>query len=182
MTLPVSIRVNVRVPFPTQVNGSAFITVAKANGVWTIAPNYTVLAEFPTMTGTQEIVAYDPASGSFGILNPFTIAGAGAYRIVTVSPTITVGATDQKILTNLVTPATITVNLPLSNSMSGPITVKDYAGNAATYNITFVPQTGETIDGFSASDAVANGVALIDTNYGAKTLYPLLSGGWFWIP
>jgi hypothetical protein len=43
MSLPPNIRVNARVPFPSSVQGAAFISVSKANGLWTITPNFRTL-------------------------------------------------------------------------------------------------------------------------------------------
>ena len=64
MTLPTTIRVNVRVPFPTSVTGTAFMQVIKANGVWTVTPNYTLLAPSPpTLTATQSVALQDTATG-----------------------------------------------------------------------------------------------------------------------
>jgi hypothetical protein len=182
LTLPANIRVNVRAPFPSRVQGASFIQVSKSNGVWTITANYELLANFPSLTGTQVIVAFDPASGQFGLLTAPVVSGDGAYRLITASGAINVLGTDVVILTNLATPAAVNIVLPQSSVRNGlPITVKDIAGNANTYNITFVPFSGETIDGFSAAAAAANGVAVIDVNYGKKTLYPLTFGGWYLI-
>ncbi len=103
-----------------------------------------------------------------------------AARQVTAAGSVTVGPADTVILLNKSVGAPTTINLPSSASRAGiPVTVKDLKGDAATNNITFVPASGETIDGFSAAAAAANGIALIDIDYGKKTLSPLTSGGWY---
>ena len=181
MTLPVNLRVNVGAPFPSRVSGASFIVVSKANGVWNIAPDYTKLANIPP-TQTQEFVVYDPVTGAYGLLNvsTFITSNAGSYRLVSASGDVTITQFDVIILLDKTVGAATNVNLPLSGSRSGvPVTVKDLKGDANTNNITFVPALSETIDGFSAAAAAANGVALIDANYGSKTLYPLTSGGWY---
>ncbi len=181
MTLPANIRVNANVPFPSRVSGASFIVVSKANGVWNIAPNYSLLAVIPP-TQTQEFVVYDPVTGAYGLLNvsTFLTSNAGNYRLVSASGDVTITQFDVIILLDKTVGAATNVNLPLSSSRSGvPVTVKDLKGDANTNNITFVPTLSETIDGFSAAAAAANGVALIDINYGSKTLYPLTSGGWY---
>ena len=178
MTLPVSIRVNCRAPFPSRVRGAAFIQVAKANGIWTIQPNYELLASFPTMTGTQVVAAFDTASGAFGLLSAPAVAGFGSYK--TISASYAILGTDVTLLVSNTSAAAISITLPQSSTRKGlPILVKDIGGNANTYNITLVPASLETIDGFSAAASAANGVAVIDINYGKKTLYPLTSGGWY---
>lgn len=108
------------------------------------------------------------------------VAVAPAQRTVTASGDITVLATDQIIKVNKTVAAPTNINLPTSASRNGvPVMGKDLKGDANVNNITFVPAAGETIDGFSAAAAAANGVALIDVDYAAKTLFPNVSGGWF---
>ena len=181
MTLPVNLRVNVGAPFPSRVSGASFIVVSKANGIWTVAPDYTKLGSIP-LTSTQEFVVYDPATGAYGLLNASAVALSflSTYRTVTVAGDVTILPSDITILLNKTAGAATNINLPASNTRNGiAVTVKDLKGDANTNNITFVPAAGETIDGFSAAAAAANGVALIDINYGAKTLYPLVTGGWY---
>lgn len=191
MTLPANIRVNVRIPFPALVQGGAFITVAKANGIWTIKPNYQLLALAPGQTPTQIVAVYDTASGGWNYVTAASLAGSGggggggniAYRTVTAAGAVAVTPTDVPTILLQKSPSgPSTINLPASSLRYGnglPITVKDLTYDANTNNITFVPSSGETLDGFSAAAAVANGVALIDVDGGAKTFYPLTSGGWY---
>ncbi len=184
MTLPATIRVNVRVAFPTSVGGSAFITVSKANGAWTIAPDYRLLAQSPGVSATQIVALQDTATGAFSYTTALLLAAAAlfAYRRITVAGAVNALSTDIVLLFQKSPSGASTLNLPSSASRGGvPITVKDLTGDANTNNITVVPSSGETIDGFSASEAAANGVALIDRDYGSKTFYPLTSGGWYLI-
>lgn len=102
------------------------------------------------------------------------------YRIVTASGDVTVLSADNTIIMNKTVGAATNINLPTSASRQGiPVTVKDLKQDANTNNITFVPASGETIDGFSATAAATNGVAVISIENGSKTLYPLTSGGWY---
>lgn len=180
MTLPASIRVNVRVSFPALVQGSAFITVAKANGIWSISPNYQLLAQAPGITSTQILAVYDTATGVWNYVHPWQIPGFGLYTLVTVAGTYPVQPADFMILLKKSPSGASTIQLPTSASRNGlPVMVKDLTGDANANNDTFVPATGETIDGFSDSVAAANGVAVIDVDYGFKKLYPLVSGGWY---
>lgn len=77
MTLPANIRVIVRVPFPALVQGASFITVAKANGIWTLKPNYQVLAPAAGITSTQLLATYDSASGVWNTVTPAQLGGGG---------------------------------------------------------------------------------------------------------
>lgn len=183
MTLPANIRLNIGAPFPARVQGASYFVVSKANGIWTIAPNYTLLAQLfsvpdPTI---KQVVIYDTVSGVFSTISiaAFVAAALGSnYRIITAAGNVNVLASDTTLLIN--NGVATSIILPLSSTRNGlALTVKDYAGIANTDNITFVPAGSETIDGFSGSAAAANGVALIDINYGKKTLWPLTSGGWY---
>jgi hypothetical protein len=78
MTLPANIRVNVRVPFPALVQGGAFVTVAKANGIWSITPNYNLLAPAPAVTPTQLIAVQDANTGVWNTVTATELQGGGA--------------------------------------------------------------------------------------------------------
>ena len=182
MSLPANIRVNVRAPFPTQVRGAAFISVSKSNGVWTIIPDYSNLALNGAVTATQRIAVQDPGTKRFTYINPSLLnsVSINAIRTVTVAGAINALAGDVVILFNKSPSGASTLNLPPSSSRNGtPIIAKDITGDANTNNITIAPATGETIDGLSAAAAVANGIAVIDIDYGSRILYPLSSGGWY---
>lgn len=182
MTLPVSIRVNVRAPFPTQVKGAAFISVAKANGVWTITPNYFSVGQNVVVTPTQAVVVQDQVTGVFSWIGAAALVSAAlsSYRVITTPGAVTVLSTDLVLLFEKTTSGASTINLPTSASRLGaPLKAKDLTGDANSNNITFVPFSGETIDGFDAADSAANGSAVVNVDYGSKTLYPLLSGGWY---
>jgi hypothetical protein len=102
------------------------------------------------------------------------------FRIITTIGAQNVLPTDVVLLFQKTALGASTVNLPASASRQGaPVTIKDLTGDANTNNITIVPFAGETIDGFSAAAAAANGVAVLSVDFGAIQLYPLTSGGWY---
>jgi hypothetical protein len=187
MTLPANIRINVLAAFPARVQGAGYVKVTKANGIWTITDDFTLLAPIlgAPNPNLEEVVVFNTATG---VYNTITIAqllsagfGLGNYRIVTVPGDVAILTSDVTILMDKTVGQATNIILPASSVRAGiPVTVKDYKGDANANNITFVPAAGETIDGFSAAASAANGVALIDINYGAKTLYPLTGGGWYW--
>jgi hypothetical protein len=182
VTLPVSIRVNVRAPFPTQVKGSAFISVLKANGVWTIAPDYLTIAPNIGVTPTQVLVVQDSITGAFSQIGASAlVSSAGSpFRIITTPGAASVLSTDVVLLFDKTTSGASTLSLPASAIRQGAVVVvKDLTGDANTNNITIVPASGETIDGFSAAASAANGVAVISIDHGFKRFYPLTSGGWY---
>jgi len=183
MTLPASIRVNVKVPFPTSVSGVGFIVVTKQNGRWSIKADYTQLAPIlglldPTL---NEVVVYNTMTKQYGTVTMAQVIASASnnYRTVPAGGTIQVAAND---VTLLVTgaPAATNFNLPASSTRNGlPLTIKDLTGGAHANNFTLVPFGTETIDGFNAAAAAANGIAVLDISYGKKTVYPLTSGGWY---
>jgi hypothetical protein len=184
MTVPANVRHNIGAPFPALVRGLAFITVAKANGIWTIQPNYPALQQSQQIVDptTSEVVIYNTITQQYTTISLASLnaAAQGTYRTVIAAGDVPIAASDVTILLNKTVGAATNINLPTSASRLGlSVTVKDYKGDANTHNITFVPAAGETIDGFSAAAAAANGTALIDINYGKKTLFPLTSGGWY---
>jgi hypothetical protein len=183
MTLPASIRVNVRAPFPVRVSGASFIGVNKANGVWTISPDYRGLNPVISLVSTQNLAVQDTVTGQWATISAQLIAGSVAslntYRIVTTTGAVTVLSTDVVLLLNKGASGASTIYLPTAASRAGvPVIIKDLTGDANTNAITIVPNGSETIDGFSAAAAAANGVAVIDADYGAKSFYPI-AGGWY---
>jgi hypothetical protein len=100
MTLPASVRVNVQFPFPALVQGESGIGVSKANGIWTIAPNFSALATIPSLANptSKEIWVFDPVSG---IYNVMTLAALSASLLTdTSSSSVTIATGAQSFLVN----------------------------------------------------------------------------------
>jgi hypothetical protein len=181
MTLPANIRVNVRAPFPAQVAGAAFVTVNKSNGIWTISPDYRLLANNPSITSTQILALQDSVTGLWNYVNANAfLTNVPSYRIITSAGATNLLPSDDVLLINPSPAGAVQIDLPLSATRNGaPVFIKDYARGANANNITMVPSGAETIDGLSGAAAAANGVAVIDTDGGVMTLNPLDSGGWY---
>lgn len=187
MTLPANIRVNVAAVFPSRVRGSGPITIAKANGIWTIGFSFVTLGNItvPPIPDypTDYILVYDSVAQLYFRMSlaAFAAAASGTnYRIVTAAGAIASLSSDGTVLVNKTAGAATTYNAPTSASRAGlPITLKDYKGDANTNNIRFVMAAGETLDGQSQTAADAAFSTIIDINYGAKTFYPLTAGGWY---
>jgi len=185
MTLPASIRVNTSVPFPALVTGTGPITISKKNGIWTVGFSFSSFGiQIPTSTQlpTDFVLIYDSIAQTYFQVSLTTLIAitSNVYRIVTAAGDVTVLAGDTTILMNKTVGQATNIALPTSASRGGvPLTIKDYKGDANINNITFVPSGTETIDGLSPAAAITAGIALIDTNYGKRTLFPLLAGGWY---
>jgi hypothetical protein len=185
MTLPPNIRVNAQFPFPATVQGTGPVIISKSGGIWNISLNYAQISPLPIGFDptSKLLLIFDQISNSFvqtTLSSLLATVAAGILRIVTAAGDVTVTTTDSFILMNKSVGAATNINLPSSASRAGlALHIKDYKGDAATNNITFVPNGVETIDGFSGAAAAANGTAVINVNNGHKILYPLPSGGWF---
>lgn len=183
MAIVPNVTVSAQFPFPATVKGSGPIVIGKVNGIWTVTFTIAQLGVLgPGFDpSTNFLLVWNAVTGTFQQLAvQSVIAASSTPRIVTAAGDVVVLASDVAILMNKAVGATTNILLPTSASRNGvPVTAKDYKGDANTNNITFVPSGAETIDGFSGAAAAANGEALIDTNYGKKTLYPLPAGGWY---
>lgn len=197
MTLPPSIRVNVATVFPARAVGATYLTVVKANGVYTIKADYTLLNDLLAVPDPtkKEIVIRDRETNLFNRISMSLLAQAAAslvsttgltgailntHRIVTAAGDVTINPTDQIILLNKTVGAATNIILPTAASRNGvPVMVKDYKGDAVANNIRYQLAGIETIDGFNQATADANGSSLIDVNKGWKMISPLASGGWY---
>lgn len=99
---------------------------------------------------------------------------APTERTVTAAGAVTVAADDVDIIIIQKTVgAATTVNLPAAADRTTPIEIVDGKGDAATNNITMVPDSGDTI--FATVDYHA----IIDSNGGTLRLRPRKDGtGW----
>ena len=125
-----NIRVNTAVPFPANVQGAGFIQVTKANGIWTLTPNYQLLTDAPVLNPNQYVAIYDvmagtyskvPIQGLFGFL-PAYVSDVDYFSV----------PTDNFIVYEMLT-ATRTCNLlPVTSYPPGhEISIGDESGNAS---------------------------------------------------
>jgi hypothetical protein len=182
MTLPANIRVNASVPFPALVMGSGPVTIAKANGIWTIGFTISAFGSIvPPVPNypTDFLMGYDSLTGSFfkvsitNLISSLNImsGAARAQRTTTLTP-ITVAGGDSIISCNISSgPAACT--LPSAASRVGvPVTFKDL-GQATAHPITLTAAGGDTIDGLATY--------VLNNNRAYVTLMPFNDGtntGW----
>lgn len=97
-----------------------------------------------------------------------------AQRLVTAAGGVNVDADDADIIVIVKTVgAATTVDLPPASDRAKPVKIVDGKGDAATHNITVVPQSGETIM------ASVDYHYVIDSDGGSVRLTPLADGsGW----
>jgi hypothetical protein len=88
-----NLKLRAPVPFPALVVGSGGIVVEKANGVWTIAPDFSALGQIAATAvadpTTKQIWIFDPASGDYNVL---TLGALGdALYLLTSTTSLSVG-------------------------------------------------------------------------------------------
>lgn len=142
--------------FPSEVFGAVFITVTKANGIWTITPDFSVL-DVPVITDLSafETVVRNITTGAYGRV-PLTNLLASSYFASLVTTSIyNVSATETYLRCNL--SAEVAINLPPSANRNGlGLGIKDVTGNFAMFNARINPNGTEKIDGLSSLTASQN--------------------------
>ena len=171
MSLPYNLRVNTAVPFPALVAGASGIKVTKQNGIWTIAPDYTVFPQVTTITDPANtyVLVWNIVSGIFSLVPASAVNSSKVVKTLTAAGPYTALPTDEVLIINQIVGAAFTVNVDWS-TRTKPLRVVDGKGDAATNNITITPATGQT------QLAAVNFSYVIDGNGGSITLTPLPNG------
>ena len=142
MSLP-RMKIKTPVPFPANVAGTGGIKVTKANGVWTIEPDFSalnaVLASAIADPTTKEIWLWDPATDDYTVL---TLAGLGdALFKLTSTTSLAIGTGSKTLATQSgkdVGPGSWVLftddAAPSTNWMVGQVSA--YSGTALTVDVT----------------------------------------------
>lgn len=142
-------RMDVR--FPARVLGDIFITITKANGNYTIAPDYRLLFEPPSFDPSQETVAVqNKSTGEWHVLSIANLVNnsAATVRVVTEAGDIVVDAATQLLVMNRTadeSPSNIVI--PLSAQKVGKLKIVDFKGNAGTFPHTISTQGSDEFQG-----------------------------------
>ena len=141
------------VRFPASVASAEFLTVLKANGVYTFGVDYTLLDASPIIDASTALVAvYDAASGSYKTntvaqllqQSPTVDQHITSAGPATIANNTGIARVDQTV------GAAITLNLPAAANKSCPVLIADWKGDAGTNNITIIPNGTEKIQGRSS--------------------------------
>ena len=166
---------------PITYSWSGVFAIVFVNGQAFFQPSFSITGATVTWSPSNSGIALattDAVSVFYSIARS-PLAVISSYRLVTTAGAVAVNPGDSVILLQKSPSGTSTINLTTSATSGGPVLIKDMTGDASTNLITIVPQSGETINGLSASAALALGMTLIDIDYGSQTYYPLSSGGWY---
>jgi hypothetical protein len=179
-SMPATIRVASRFPFPSLVTGAAPITINKNNGIWAVgfsiiglAVQNPVIANYPT----DYVLVYDAVAQTYFRMPLSVLTAARNQRSVAASPIVIAGS-DQILNLNIGAGAP-TCALPTYASRNGiPLTFVDVGKQAQAHNITLTPNGAETI----ANNPQVGPSFVMATNGQAVTLNPFNDGtntGWF---
>ena len=147
-----SLKLKVNARIPAQLEAEDFLTIDRANGVYTFGVDYTLIAETPvTDPSDAKLVVWDTGSSSFKLISISSLLSTGqTYQVITTG-NCTVLDTDGLIIINKTVGAATAVTLPASASKFGPVKVVDFKGDAGTNNITVTPNGTEKFNGAAAT-------------------------------
>jgi hypothetical protein len=172
MSQPANIRVATSVPFPAQVKGSGVVSIAKANGVWTVSLNFAgLLPAVPAVPNpaTTYVLAWDSSSATFYLVQLAQASSNKVVRILTAPGPYAALPNDDVLIVNQLAAAAFNITVDWS-ARAKPLTIVDGKGDANANNITITPVAGQT------QLALVNYVYTIDGNGGSITLTPLPGG------
>lgn len=170
MALPANIRVNVRVPFPTLVQGSGPTTVTKANGIWTVGFSIAQLtAQAPALSKfpTDYVIVWDAVSQSYFKMALSVLLGLSVIRIqrsIRDSGDLPIQAGDSVLNVNAV--SDLAPALPNYTTRAGAVLTFHLVPGSAAQTIT--GGDGNQIDGNNTILIAAGTLTLVPYNDGAN--------------
>lgn len=127
------------VRFPANVAVDQFLTVVKANGVYTFGADYTLLDQSPVSDPTTALVSvYDKTSASWkvGSLSNLLASTSQIEQLITLGGPVSVLPNAGIVRVNQTVGAAITLNMPLASAKMCPVLISDWKGDAGTNPIT----------------------------------------------
>jgi len=139
------------VRFPANVAVDEFLTVLKANGIYTFGVDYTKLDLSPVLDPNATLIAvYDETSQSFKAVSISSLQISSVEQHITAAGPAAINANTAIVRVDQTVGAPITINLPAGKDKSCPVLVADWKGDAGTNNITIMPFGSEKIQGMSS--------------------------------
>jgi hypothetical protein len=162
------------VRFPAKVAVAEFLTVLKANGVYTFGVDYTLIGEEPVIDPTTAmIVVLDEDSNSYKLqsLSSLISSASQIEQHITAAGPVTINNNTGIVRVDQGTSAAITLTLPLASDKTCPVLISDWKGDAGTHNITIETSGSDTFPGGLTSWTIA-----ADT--GSVFLRPIAGAGY----
>lgn len=164
------------VRFPANILTEAFLTVLRANGVYTFGADYTILSGDPILDPAQTLVAvYDEGSGFFKQMTLSALISSATQidqHITTAGP-VSVLPNAGIVRVDQTVGAAITLNLPLAAAKTCPVLLSDWKGDAGTNNITVNAAGSEKFPGGLSTFK-------IDGDTASRFLRPIPGVGYAW--
>jgi len=139
--------------FPSNVEGSGFITVVKANGTYTFGADYTGLDETPFTDPANTIIAvWDATSESWKqtTLSSLVSGSSQIEQHITAAGPVAINNNTGIVRVDQTVGAAITLTMPAAASKTCPVLIADWKNDAGTNNITITPNGIEKIQGLSS--------------------------------
>jgi len=151
MTLPASIRVNCRSPFPSRVSAGPGLAVAKANGIWNIGLDYVDLVSAASILSTHEWPVYDTVSKTFSnvTFSQLVVSILSGQRVA-VNDADYAAAVSAGVIAYTAITAARTVSLPQAGNyaVGSQVLIVDESGScSATNTITAAASGTDKISG-----------------------------------
>lgn len=146
-----TVRFKVLAKFPANVVGADGITVDKANGTYTIRPDYSNLVELLSFDPSQEqVIVYNPVTTTWNVISLATLINnsSSSVRVVTEAGDITVGVNTRVLVMNrTANESPSKINLPAASLKVGDILCVDWKGNAGTFPHTIYTSGSDKLNG-----------------------------------
>lgn len=130
------LKVRVLPRIPANLVGDIAISVTKDGATYTIAPDYSGLAELTTFDPSQQLVLVHNRDGTWAIVPASTLVNnpLAAVRVVAEAGDITVAAATRVLVMNRTVNASPSrIYMPDSDAKIGDLLVVDWKGNSGTF-------------------------------------------------
>jgi hypothetical protein len=148
-----ALRLKVSTRIPAQLIANNFLTITKANGIYTFDVDYTLLDSSSIIDpATAMLAVLDESAGIYkiGSLSVLLANTSQIEQHITASGPATINNNTGIARVDQTVGAAITLNLPAASAKTCPVLVCDWKGDAGTNNITIAPNGSEKIQGLSS--------------------------------
>lgn len=147
-----ALRLRVSTRIPAQLVVENFLTIAKANGIYTFGVDYTLLDSSAISDPAAALIAVlDQTAGIYkvGTLSAIIASSLQIEQHITAAGPATINNNTGIVRVDQTIGSAITLNLPAAASKTCPVLICDWKGDAGTNNITIAPNGSEKIQGLS---------------------------------